>query len=86
MKSWKDYFANLMNRVGEFGKLAPEAMRGLNALSNVPAMRLAPLARSGKSTMQAMVKPRRCLGSSPSALRSVGGSVTRNFATYVGRS
>lgn len=32
MKSWKDYFANLMQRVGEFGKLAPEAMRGLNML------------------------------------------------------
>ncbi len=32
LNSWKDYFANLMKRVGEFGKLAPEAMRGLNML------------------------------------------------------
>ncbi|XQE68733.1 carboxymuconolactone decarboxylase family protein [Pseudomonas sp. P3C3] len=42
MKSWKDYFANLMQRVGEFGKLAPEAMRGLNTLGNVPAKHLEP--------------------------------------------
>lgn len=42
MKNWKDYFANLMNRVGEFGTLAPEAIRGLNALGNVPAKHLEP--------------------------------------------
>ncbi|WP_339526599.1 carboxymuconolactone decarboxylase family protein [Pseudomonas sp. EA_35y_Pfl2_R111] len=42
MKNWEDYFANLINRIGEFGKLAPGAVRGLNALGNVPAKHLEP--------------------------------------------
>ena len=42
MMNWNDYFASLMNRVGEFGKLAPETMRGLNTLGNVPARHLDP--------------------------------------------
>lgn len=42
MKNWKDYFASLIQRVGEFGKLAPETMRGLDTLGNLPARHLEP--------------------------------------------
>lgn len=42
MKSWKDYFANLMSRVAEFGNLAPGTLRGLNTLGSVPAKHLEP--------------------------------------------
>ncbi|EMX8447861.1 TPA: carboxymuconolactone decarboxylase family protein [Pseudomonas aeruginosa] len=42
MMNWNDYFASLMKRVGEFGKLAPETMRGLNTLGNAPARHLDP--------------------------------------------
>ena len=42
MTNWKSYVSNLMQRVGEFGKLAPDAMRGLNALGNLPAKHLDP--------------------------------------------
>jgi len=42
MKNWKDYFASLIQRVGEFGKLAPETMRGLDTLGNLQARHLEP--------------------------------------------
>ncbi len=34
MLDWNDYRTELMQRVGEFGKLAPETMKGIVALGN----------------------------------------------------
>jgi AhpD family alkylhydroperoxidase len=42
MQDWNGYFGGLMKSVGEFGKLAPETMRGLNAMGGVPAKHLEP--------------------------------------------
>lgn len=40
--NWEEYFSNLMGRVGEFAKLAPETMRGLNTIGSAPARHLDP--------------------------------------------
>jgi len=42
MMNWNEYFAGLMTRVGEFGSLAPETLRGLNTLGGLPARHLEP--------------------------------------------
>ncbi|THF25786.1 carboxymuconolactone decarboxylase family protein [Pseudomonas atacamensis] len=40
--NWEEYFSNLMSRVGDFAKLAPETMRGLNTIGSAPARHLDP--------------------------------------------
>lgn len=42
MMNWNEYFDGLMNRIGEFGKLAPETMRGLHTLASAPTRHLDP--------------------------------------------
>lgn len=42
MMNWNEYFSSLMGRIREFATLAPDTMRGLNTISNVPAKHLAP--------------------------------------------
>lgn len=40
--NWEEYYSNLMTRVGDFAKLAPETMRGMQAIGSAPARHLDP--------------------------------------------
>ncbi|MCC6075188.1 carboxymuconolactone decarboxylase family protein [Pseudomonas sp. GCM10022188] len=42
MMDWNQYFSSLMDRVGEFARLAPETMQGLNTIGSAPARHLDP--------------------------------------------
>lgn len=42
MNDWNKYSTELMQNVGQFAKLAPDTMRGLNAIGSTPAKYLEP--------------------------------------------
>ncbi|HHH9650090.1 TPA: carboxymuconolactone decarboxylase family protein [Pseudomonas aeruginosa] len=40
MLNWNEYLTELRGRIGDFGKLAPQTMEGVGALSSVPPKHL----------------------------------------------